>query len=262
MVTNRRLEKKNALITGAARGIGRVIAECFAKEGANLFICDMNAESLEQTASELRKVGGKVITHVADISLQKSVQEMAQHALMEYEQIDVLVNNAGIHIGRKFIEYSLDEFDRVIRVNLYGTFLVTQAILPGMMARKKGKIVNIASSAGKWGSRDQAAYNASKHAIVGLTRCLALEMAEFNINVNAICPGLADTEQNIPLFKQRSQVLGITPEDVLKLSLSVVPMRKLIKPEEIAYLAIYLSSDESDAMTGQSIAIDGGYIMV
>jgi 3-hydroxybutyrate dehydrogenase len=257
-----RLENRNALITGAARGIGRVIAGCFAKEGSNLLICDIDEASLEQAAVELRKLGTKVTTGAVDITRQESVRETVRRALEEYPQIDILVNNAGIHIGRGFLDYSLEEFDRVMRVNLYGTFLTSQAILPGMVARKKGKIINMASTAGKCGSRGQAAYNASKHGVVGLTRCMALEMAEFNINVNAICPGLTDTEQTRPLFEERSKMLGVSPEDVLKMSLAPVPLHRMIKPEEIGYLAVYLASDESDAITGQSIAIDGGYMMI
>ena len=257
MAAKRKLEKRNALITGGSRGIGRAIAYRFAEEGANLFICARHAGPLEETAAELRQLGGKVVTHVADVSDQKSVQEMAQYALGKLKQIDILVNNAGIYIGHPFLDYSLDEFDQIIKVNLYGVFLVTQAILPRMIERKKGKIINIASSAGKWGSRNQSAYNASKHGVVGLTRCLGLEMATFNINVNAICPAdVEKTDMSIPLEGSKEGMLR------RKKALSVIPMQRFLQPEEVAHLALYLASDESNGMTAQSIAIGGGYIMV
>ncbi len=261
MVAKRKLENRNALITGASRGIGKAIATCFAEEGANLFICARNVEPLEKAATQIRRFGGKVVTHGADISNQKSVQEMVKHALKEFKQIDILVNNAGIHIGRKFVDYSLDEFDQVIKVNLYGLFHVTQAVLPGMIAHKRGKIINIASTAGKWGSKNQSAYNASKHAIVGLTRCIALEVGTFNISVNAICPSLVETEET-PFFKERSEVLGISEEELRRNVIAQHSIGRLVQPEGVAHLALYLASDESDGMTAQSILLCGGYLMV
>lgn len=258
-----RLENLNALITGGSRGIGLAIAHRFAQEGANLFICGRNRESLEQCANELRQMGRKVFVHAADVTDPGSVREMVEHVLEEFKTVDVLVNNAGIQICRSFVDYTLEEFDQVIKTNVYGVFLVTQGVLPGMIERKKGKIINIASTAGKWGSRNQSAYNASKHAVVGLTRCLGLEVAPFNITVNAICPGaVAGTDMMEPFLEQQSKYYGIPKENLLGALLAQSPMRRLIQPEEVADLAVYLASDESAGMTCQSIALCTGYTMV
>ena len=263
MTQGRKLEKRNVLITGGSRGIGRAIAHRFAEEGANLFLCARRGGPLEEVVTELQPFGGKIATHVADVSDQRSVQEMVQHALNEFKQIDILVNNAGIYIPNRFVDYSLEEFDQVIKVNLYGVFLVTQAVLPGMIERKKGKVINIASTAGKIGTVNQSAYNASKHGVIGLTRCVGLEMAAFNINVNAICPSLVDeTDMLKPFVEKQTKILRVSGEDLLKQVVSQVPMHRFVHPEEIANLALYLASDESDGMTAQSIAIDCGRTMV
>jgi NAD(P)-dependent dehydrogenase (short-subunit alcohol dehydrogenase family) len=209
----RRLENLNALITGGNRGIGLAIAQRFAEEGANLFLWARNLASLEQAVTEVQKLGIKAIAHACDVSDQESVQKMVQHAIREFGRIDILVNNAGVHQASRFIDYSLEEFDQIMKVNLYGVFLVTKAVLPGMMERKKGKVINIISTAGKWGSKNQSAYNAPKHGVVGLTRCLGLEMAPFNINANAICPALVGTDTQASFLEQHSKILGITPEE-------------------------------------------------
>ena len=259
----RKLENRNALITGGTRGIGHAIAARFAQEGANLFLCARRDGPLEDAATELRQFGGKVVTHGTDVSEEKSVQQMVEHALKEFGRIDILVNNAGTYKSCRFVDYSLEDFDRIIKVNLYGVFQVTQAVLPGMIERRKGKIINIASTAGKWGSRNQSAYNASKHGVVGLTRCIALEVAPYNINVNAVCPAVVEgTDMDEPFFEQQSRIIGVSPEDLRKGLKAQIPMQRFVKVEEVANLVLYLASDESDIMTAQSIAIGGGYIMV
>jgi NAD(P)-dependent dehydrogenase (short-subunit alcohol dehydrogenase family) len=152
------------------------------------------------------------------------------------------------------MNYSFEDFDRVMKVNVYGTFNVTQCALAPMIQQKKGKVINIASTAGKWASMNQSAYNTSKHAVVGMTRCLALEMAPFNINVNAICPGVVETD----MLNQ----YGPVPPEVMAVITQKIALNRIIKPEEVASLAVYLASDESDGMTGQSILIDGGMVFV
>ena len=258
-----KLKNRNALITGGSRGIGKAIAFRFAEEGANIFICSRSAGQLEETTKELKKTGVKVVSGVADVSVQDSVREMVQYALKEMGQIDILVNNAGLGSKtRPFLEYSLEDFDQILKVNLYGVFHVAQAVLPGMIVRKKGKVINIASTAGKWGTRNQSPYNTSKHGVVGLTRCLALEMAPYNINVNAICPWIVETDIIQYGIEQRSKTMGISREAVVEMLKKNSPLGRFLKPEEIANFALFLASDDSDSITAQSISMCGGYLMV
>jgi meso-butanediol dehydrogenase/(S,S)-butanediol dehydrogenase/diacetyl reductase len=260
--TKGRLENRTALITGGSKGIGKAIARRFVEEGASIIICARGEEALNETALELRQMGGSVTTCVADISDRESVEQMVKQVSAGLETLDILVNNAGVMITKPFMDYSLEEFDRTMKVNLYGVFHVTQAILPAMMQRKKGKIVNIASTAGKWGSMNQSAYNASKHAVVGLTRCLALEMAPFNITVNAICPAGVEGDEIDSMVEFWANKLGVTKEQARKNITSRSPIGRFIKADEVAALAVYLASDESDAMTAQSLSLCGGYLMV
>jgi meso-butanediol dehydrogenase / (S,S)-butanediol dehydrogenase / diacetyl reductase len=257
-----KLVNRNALITGGSRGIGQAIARRFVEEGANVFLCARGENALNATAEELRQLGGKVAIHVADVSDQKSVEQMVGHALAEFGPIDILVNNAGIMLSHRFMDYSFEEFEQVMKVNLYGVFHVTRAVLPSMMGRKKGKIIIMASTAGKWGSMNQSAYNTSKHAVVGLTRCLALEMAPFHINVNAICPAGVEGDEIDSMVKHWAGQLGVTEEEARKKIEARSPIGRFVKPEEVAALAVYLASDESEAMTAQSLSLCGGYLMV
>lgn len=257
-----RLKDRNALITGGSRGIGKAIALRFIEEGANIFLCARGEGALNETAKELRQVGATVGTHVADVSDQESVDRMVSKALKEFGHIDILVNNAGMTKSKGFMDFSFEDFEQVMKVNLYGVFHVTQAVLRSMMDRKKGKIVNIASTAGKWGSMNQSAYNASKHAVVGLTRCLGLEMATFHINVNAICPAGVEGNEIESMVAFWAEKTGQSLEQTRKNIASRSPIGRFINPEEVAALAAYLASDESDAMTAQSLSLCGGYLMV
>jgi len=257
-----RLENRNALITGGSRGIGKAIAHRFIEEGANVFLCARGEGSLSDTEKELSKLGGNVAIYPADVSDRKSVKLMVDHALKSFGDIDILVNNAGIMKPSSFIDYSFDDFDRIMQVNLYGVFHVTQAVVHSMMERKKGKIVNIASTAGKWGSMHQSAYNASKHAVIGLTRCLGLELAPYNIKVNAICPAGVDGDEINTMVDYWAKKTGQTRKEMLDDIKSRSPIGRFINAEEVAALAAYLASDESDAMTAQSLSLCGGYLMV
>ena len=257
-----RLENRYALITGGSRGIGKAIARRFVEEGASVFLCARGESALNETAEELRQMGGKVAIHAADVSDPGSVERMVGRALAEFGVFDILVNNAGIMMAKRFMDYTFEEFDRIMKVNFYGVWHVTRAVLPSMMERKKGKIVNIASTAGKWGSLHQSAYNTSKHAVVGLTRCLALEMAPFQINVNAICPAGVEGDEIDSMLEHWAKELNISKDQARKNITARSPIGRFINPEEVAALAVYLASDESDAMTAQSLSLCGGYLMV
>lgn len=249
-----RLKDKVALITGAGRGIGREIAVRFAKEGADLFLNATRLETLNETRRLASDSGRRLELHPADVSDRTAVEEMVKKALDRFGRIDILVNNAGIYRPSPFLKYSYEDFDRVMKVNVYGPFNVTQFVLASMLERRKGKVINIASTAGKWASMNQSAYNTSKHALVGMTRCLALEMGPHNINVNAICPGVVETDMLSQFGPPSPELIGAIAQRMA--------LRRILKPQEIASLAVYLASDESDGMTGQSILLDGGMIFV
>ncbi|MEM7466288.1 MAG: glucose 1-dehydrogenase [Pseudomonadota bacterium] len=253
-----RLAGKRALITGASRGIGRAIAEAFRDEGAALALNARNPERLAQAAAE---IDSSATIYPCDVSDRDSVFEMV--AQVEADgPIDVLVNNAGIHIARPFTDYSFEEFSAVIEANVYSVFHVTQAVLNGMKSQQSGAIINIASTAGRWGSRNQSAYNASKHAVMGITRCLALEMAPHGIRTNAICPWVVATDMADSFIKGHAAATGMSTEDITNAFTATVPIQRFVKPEEVAALAVYLGSDESGFVNGQGMTIDAGYTMI
>jgi NAD(P)-dependent dehydrogenase (short-subunit alcohol dehydrogenase family) len=255
-----RLAGRNVLITGASRGIGRAIAQRFAAEGATLFLTATDATLLEQTRVLAEAHGARVTLHCADLGDGDAAQTMVDAAVAALGGIDVLVNNAGVYKAARLVDTSAEDFDRVMRVNVYGAFFVMQRVLQHMLPRGRGKVVNIASTAGKWGSMNQSAYNASKHAVVGLTRCAALEMGAHGIQVNAICPGFVQTDM-LQAFRAHGDLLGLPFEKVMEAAVARVPIRRFLQPQEVAALAVYLASAESDGMTGQTLLLDGGMLM-
>jgi NAD(P)-dependent dehydrogenase (short-subunit alcohol dehydrogenase family) len=257
-----RLQGKTALITGGSRGIGRAIAEAFAAEGCHLALNARDPARLAETAEALAQTHGiDVHTGACDVTDGEAVRAMVA-AAERWRPLDILVNNAGIHIPRRFVDYTFDEFRRVIESNVYSVFHVTQAVLPAMLARQRGRVINLASTAGKWGSRNQSAYNASKHAVVGMTRCLALETAPANVLVNAICPWVVDTDMATGFMEEHAAIGGITVPQLIERMNSTVPLRRWIRPAEVAGLAVYLASDEASYINGQAWTVDGGYTMI
>lgn len=256
-----RLAGRTALVTGASRGIGRAIALRFAQEGADLFLAATRAEALAETRALTEALGGRVFVHGADLGDPAQARAMVEAAIGALGNLDVLVNNAGVYKAARFVDYTPEDFERVMRVNVQGPFHTMQSALRHMQAQGRGKVVNIASTAGKWGSMNQSAYNASKHALVGLTRCAGLEMAASGVQVNAICPGFVQTDM-IEDFRQHAAILGVPFEKVIEGAVARVPQRRMLQPVEVANLAVYLASAESDGMTGQTLLLDGGMLMV
>jgi 3-hydroxybutyrate dehydrogenase len=255
----KRLSNKTAYITGASRGIGLEIANRFAEEGANLFLTARSEDALKAAKEQLSRYGNEIHVCALDVSKQTAVQKSVEEAISSFGNIDILVNNAGIHKVGGFLEHSLEEFDQIMKVNLYGVFHVCQSVIPVMKSQGHGKVINIASTAGKAASRNQSAYNTSKHAVVGLTRCLALEMASYHINVNAICPGFVETDLVSSFTETSAKLNQITQNQVYEQMLNVPAQKRILQPAEIASLAAYLASEESVGITGQAISIDGGY---
>ena len=256
-----RLAGRKALITGASRGIGRAIALRYAAEGADLFLVATNRRSLDAVREEAQALGATAEVAACDVTRRDDVAAMVDAAEAALGGFDVLVNNAGVYHAARLVDTTPDDFDRVMKVNVYGAFHVLQAALRRMQARGRGKVINVASAAGKWGSMNQSAYNASKHALVGLTRCAALEMAAHGIQVNAICPGGVQTDM-ADESRVHADILGLSFEQVQQAALARIPQRRFLQPGEIAQLAVYLAAAESDGMTGQSLLLDGGMLMV
>lgn len=255
-----RLAGRRAVITGASRGIGRAIAERFAEEGADLFLVATGLPQLEAVRESVAGHGGRVTTYAADVAQRDQVETMIAAAVQAMGGLDVLVNNAGIYKAARFVDYTPEDFDRVQQVNTYGVFHAMQFALRHMAGASGGKIVNVASTAGKWESMNQGAYNASKHAVVGMTRCAALEHARDGITINAICPGLVETDM-IDEFEAHAAINNVSVDQLKAGLLARVPMGRMLQPVEIAHIAVYLAASESDGMTGQTITISGGMRM-
>jgi 3-oxoacyl-[acyl-carrier protein] reductase len=246
-----RLEGKTAIITGAGRGIGKAIAHKFLLEGARVLICDIVPERLEETTLELQAFG-EVQCLVGDVSQSEFCGSVVQTALEVFGEINILVNNAGIAVFARFLEHSEQAWDQTLNVNLKSMFLLSQRVARQMVAKGGGgAIVNMASTNGLLGERDLVAYNASKGGVILLTKTLAIELAEHNIRVNCVAPGLIRTT----LAAESGS--GDTFFDE---SLDKIPMRRLGTPQEVANVFAFLASDEASFITGETIVIDGGQL--
>ena len=254
------LQDKVALITGSGRGIGRAIATLFAQEGARVFLTARSGSELSAVAENIASAGGVAAFVAADLSREDDCTRVAATAREKFGCVDILVNNAG-HYGPvvPVEEYPLEEFDKVLAVHLRAAFLLSKLVLPEMYARKSGVILNISSLSAKsafgWGS----AYAAAKAGLLGLTRVTAAEAARQGVRVNAICPGpVTETEMSKQLGKTLAEKLGVSPEEQLKGFLTSILQGRGQTAIEIAQAALFLCSDMSTAMVGQSINVDGG----
>lgn len=245
-----RLKDKVAIITGAASGIGKATAKVFAEQGAKVVVADIDENGGIQTVVNIQDVGNEAIFVQTDVTIKADTEQMVAHTVKTYGKLDILFNNAGIAMRLPVAELAEEDWHRCLDVNLTGVFLCAKAAIPAMQKNDGGSIINMSSIYGIVGADVRAAYVASKGAVTNLTRGMALDYAQDNIRVNCICPG----------FVQTPLVAGVvkTPEEYQKLA-NKHPMRRLGQPEEIAYGALYLASDESAFVTGIALPIDGGY---
>ncbi|MFQ5744758.1 MAG: SDR family NAD(P)-dependent oxidoreductase [Acidobacteriota bacterium] len=252
------LEGKAAVITGGGRGIGAAVAAALAEAGAAVVVAARTKSEIEAVAARLCAGGYQAWAEVCDVTDPGSVDEMSRLASERLGHIDILVNNAGIGSSAPVHKLELEDWNRLMAVNATGTFLCTRAFLGKMVERKWGRIINIASVVGLRGARYIAAYAASKHAVVGFTRCLAAEVAAVGVTANAVCPGYVDTDMTRESVARIERQTGLSGERALQAILEMSPQRRLIAPEEVARAVLNLCDDGARGINGQAIVIDGG----
>jgi NAD(P)-dependent dehydrogenase (short-subunit alcohol dehydrogenase family) len=255
------LSGKTALVSGASRGIGRAIALALAEAGADLALTGRHLPDLEQVASEVEAQGSRAIGLACDITQAEQVSRLPQELEARFQPIDILVNSAGIAESHKFLDHPDDLWQRHLEINLTGTYRMCKAFAPSLVARGWGRIINIASTAGKVGGRYTAAYSASKHGVLGLTRSLALELVTYNITVNAVCPGYVDTSMTTRAIRNIVERTGRTEQQARAALEEKSPQKRLIAPEEVAALVVLLASESARGINGQAINLDGGQVM-
>jgi 2-hydroxycyclohexanecarboxyl-CoA dehydrogenase len=251
-----KLSGRTALVTGAGRGIGRAIALALAREGCQVGVADILPGSAEATAAEVEALGVKGLALPVDLTSRAEVERMVAQALAQFGQIDVLVNNAGWDRMGLFLDTDEDTWDRIIAVNLKAMLYVCKAVLPQMVARGGGKVVNVASDAGRVGSSGEAVYSATKGAVIAFSKALAREMARHRISVNVVCPGLTETPLLQSLRDQSPKM-----EKILEAVTRATPLGRVATPEEIAEAVAFLASPAADFITGQTLSVSGGLAM-
>ncbi len=248
------LTGKVAIVTGAGRGIGKSIAKALAAAKGRVVVSDIDLKAATQVSGEIESAGGKAFPVKADVRHRGEIDHMVQEAIRKFGGVHILVNNAGVVSRKPAEELSEEEWERVIDINLKGTFLCAQTVAKVMMKEGRGgKIINIASIMGSVALPPRAAYCASKGGIIALTRDLAAEWARYGITVNAISPGWTVTEMTQSYFSQ---------EEVHRFLLERIPLNRLGKPADVASLAVFLASEYSDYITGQAICVDGGWTIL
>jgi 3-oxoacyl-[acyl-carrier protein] reductase len=244
------LKGKTAIVTGAAQGIGKVIALGLAKCGADIAVSDINEDSLSSAVKEIEALGRKAIAVKMDVSSLKDCEAMVKKTIDAFGKVDILINNAGITRDTVLLRMKEEQWDQVIQVNLKGTFNCTKAVIRSMFKQKSGKIINISSVTGAMGNAGQANYSASKAAVMGFTKSIAREYAHCGITVNAVAPGFIKTAMTDAI-----------PEKDRDAMISIIPAKRLGLPEDVADTVCFLASDMANYITGQVIHINGGMYM-
>jgi NAD(P)-dependent dehydrogenase (short-subunit alcohol dehydrogenase family) len=253
MTQHQQMHDKVALVTGAATGIGRATAVAFAREGFRLAIADTNLEGLKETEQQIKAIGGAAILIETDVADPKAVKAMVEKTMQAYNRLDYAFNNAGIEGDQNLTaDCSLENWKRVIDINLNGIFYCMKYEIPEILKHEGGAIVNMSSVAGLVGFANIPAYAASKHGVIGLTKTSALEYAESGIRINAVCPGIINTEMIVRFTQGDKSALA----EMEKME----PIGRLGKPEEVANTVVWLCSDAASFITGHALPVDGGYV--
>lgn len=258
------LKQKSAIVTGSTSGIGLAIARAFAQQGADVLLNGFgHADEIEFTRSEMqRQFGVKVRHSAADMSKPEQIRAMAELATAEFGKVDIVVNNAGIQHVAPIESFDDAKWDAVLAINLSASFHLIKAVAPGMKARRFGRIVNVASAHGLTASPFKSAYVAAKHGLIGLSKTVAVELAEFGVTSNTICPGYVKTPLVEQQIADQARAHGIPPEQVVRdVMLSHQAIKQFVQVDELAALAVFLASDAAASMTGTALAMDGGWTL-
>jgi NAD(P)-dependent dehydrogenase (short-subunit alcohol dehydrogenase family) len=254
-----KLKDKVAIVTGGSQGIGKAIALAFAGQGAQVVIAARTASRLAEALKELQAIRPPSLAIKTDVADESQVKAMVKKVFDEFGSIDILVNNASIMGPTKMvIEIAAEEWQEVLNVNLLGTVFCSREALRVMMKQKHGNIINVTSVAGKTGRALRTPYAAAKAAVINFTHSLAMEFAPYNIRINGVCPGTVEGERIYRVFTEKAKKMGISYEEAAQQRIKETPMGRLIQPEEVAALAVFLASEDASGMTGQVINVSGG----
>jgi len=255
------LEGHVAIVTGAGRGIGRATALELARLGADVVVAELDRASAERTAGEVKTLGRRALAMVTDVTKLADLHTMAERTRAELGRIDVLVNNAGIYRAAATLDITEEHWDAVLTINAKAVFFASQAVLPAMIAQKRGAIVSVASMAGRIGSRTNLPYNVSKAGVISLTKSLALAHGADGIRVNCVCPGFVETDMWTKVSREQGALLGLTAEEFTRQRAAQVPLGRMERPEDVAAVIGFLASPRAGYMTGQALSVDGGLVM-
>ena len=255
------LNNKIALVTGGGRGIGEACAVALAEAGADVAVCSRSSAEIDAVAEKIRATGRRALAVVCDVTEADQVRRMAEEVNSQFGVVEILVNNAGLGRSHRFVDHPDELWDRMLAVNLTSVYRVTKAFVPKMIEMRRGRVINVASVMSKIGGKYVAAYAAAKHGALGLTRALAVELAGYNITVNAVCPGYVNTpmtDDNVANIAART---GMPEAEARKALEKLSPQNRLIEPEEVAAVVLMLAGAAAQGINGQAINIDGGAVM-
>jgi NAD(P)-dependent dehydrogenase (short-subunit alcohol dehydrogenase family) len=255
------LEGQVAIITGAGRGIGRATALELAQMGADIVVAELDSASAEHTAAEVKSRGRRASVVPTDVTSPTDLRAMAERTRAKFGRIDVFINNAGIYRAASPLDITEEHWDAIMNVNAKAVFFASQAVLPVMIAQRRGSIISLASMAGKVGSRSNLPYNASKAAVISITKSLALAHAAEGIRANCVCPGFVETDMWIAVAREQGALMGLAPEEFTRQRAAQVPLGRMERAEDVANVIGFLASERAAYMTGQAINVTGGLIM-
>ena len=250
-----------AIVTGAGRGIGHATALELARMGADVVIAELDRAGAERTAAEVKALGRRAQVLATDVTSGDNLKAMTERTRADFGRIDILVNNAGIYRAAAPLEVTEEHWEAVMDVNAKAVFFASQAVLPVMIAQKSGAIISLASMAGKVGSKGNLPYNASKAAVISITKSLALAHAGDGIRVNCVCPGFVETDMWTSVSRDLGAMAGLSPEEFTRQRLTQVPLGRMERPEDVAKVIGFLASSRAGYMTGQAINVTGGLVM-